>query len=301
MKRSKGLVDIRRAHPRKVCAFCSKGANSEEHLWPDWARSSLHEPGEFMTPVVQRYIGNLAPPAPQPRRKQAGLRSFRLRVVCNECNNGWMSKKETELKPILSRLMNSNQATIDDVEFTLVRQWMFLKCVVMDYKSENNRAIHKEDAVAFRQLGTVPEYFRIGIALCGEFPWNLCFNQYTTHMPGVRALVRRDGIANLRLLSIGFEQLYLVAAISKSPLLSFEEDSFPGLKMFGASPGWGVDGYELPRIDTRTASSHVVDFKNYVEFPPYASAMKTRALQQGYVTREELDADLAEDRIFGYS
>lgn len=212
-----------------------------------------------------------------------------------------MSKKETELKPILSRLMNSNQATIDDVEFTLVRQWMFLKCVVMDYKSENNRAIHKEDAVAFRQLGAVPEYFRIGIALCGEFPWNLCFNQYTTHMPGVRALVRRDGIANLRLLSIGFEQLYLVAAISKSPLLSFEEDSFPGLKMFGASPGWGVDGYELPRIDTRTASSHVVDFKNYVEFPPYASAMKTRALQQGYVTREELDADLAEDRIFGYS
>ena len=78
------------------CVFCDAPADSREHLLPRWLEGVL--PSD--EPMVQyRQIGN-----DEKDRQEWTCRPFRerARVVCQPCNNGWMSSLEVEAKQLLA-------------------------------------------------------------------------------------------------------------------------------------------------------------------------------------------------------
>src|SRR6478736_5958394 len=97
---------------QRYCIFCGGVANSHEHLLPEWLRSILpsDEPG-----IHYREVGGIT----TSWEKKAFTET--TRIVCHECNTGWMSRLEKSAKPVLTPAV----ARIGlPVQFDLREQWI---------------------------------------------------------------------------------------------------------------------------------------------------------------------------------
>jgi hypothetical protein len=86
----------------KKCLFCSNAADSLEHIIPQWLLYRIAPNKEGRFPMqVGRYIdgqGYLD------TRNFISI-TFMARIVCEQCNNGWMSQLESEVGRILHPLI----------------------------------------------------------------------------------------------------------------------------------------------------------------------------------------------------
>jgi len=86
----------------KQCLFCHNKADSLEHVLPQWLyRRIAPERGGVLPVLVGRFVegkGYLD------QRKHLSL-GFKARIVCTECNTGWMSQLESKAAHILTPLM----------------------------------------------------------------------------------------------------------------------------------------------------------------------------------------------------
>jgi hypothetical protein len=88
----------RQTRPRTRCTWCENVANSREDVIPSWLLkrlAELHGRG-----AVNRRAGLIDDPDRVRVDTKQGLR-LRLRIVCHECNTGWMHLLEDETIPVL--------------------------------------------------------------------------------------------------------------------------------------------------------------------------------------------------------
>jgi|SRR6516164_2840227 len=91
---------------RTLCIFCegASGASiSHEHVLPDWLNEVFpRDPATVHTLGTTSWVG-LSPGAPVTKRyrKRGHVTTRQVRVVCEKCNNGWLSGLEDRTKPVL--------------------------------------------------------------------------------------------------------------------------------------------------------------------------------------------------------
>lgn len=112
----------------KVCAFCPQQAVvlTQEHLWSGWI-SRLFPGKEFTWSSVD-------PKTLQRSSGRATGINRKVEAVCDVCNNGWMSKLETAVKPILSRAIRDGDSmcfTRRDV--AKLAAFLFKNAVIANY------------------------------------------------------------------------------------------------------------------------------------------------------------------------
>jgi NAD-dependent oxidoreductase involved in siderophore biosynthesis len=116
-----------------TCIFCRNDRTlSAEHVFAEWIRPYLtDEEGEHGThhrvtiragepDDAERYRG---PPA-----------NWTFRSVCKECNNGWMSQLENELKPYLLSMINGHRRAYYAREQELIATWLVKTALVTGSK-----------------------------------------------------------------------------------------------------------------------------------------------------------------------
>ncbi len=112
----------------KSCLFCGEtlqpkggahSANTDEHVFPDWLQEHLGVKGNVVTPMLvqsdNRQIIDM---------RQHVMGAFVAGSVCYDCNHGWMSTLENEVKHVLTRLVGDpiQLESLTDLErFTLAR------------------------------------------------------------------------------------------------------------------------------------------------------------------------------------
>ena len=89
----------------KKCAFCTRPADSPEHIFSDWMIELL--------PPDQRYVCNerIVPRDEYIRYQRRKIR-FVAKAVCTRCNNGWMSDLEGLLKSVIGDVLVGNWGAI---------------------------------------------------------------------------------------------------------------------------------------------------------------------------------------------
>ncbi len=105
----------RKGEPRR-CIFCGKqGKVTKEHVWPQWARDHLKfDDDRYTAASVQRGQDKAEHPS---ARNGGGDPRFRtLRVVCRDCNSGWMGALQEAAKPLLLAMIGNEplRLTYDD-------------------------------------------------------------------------------------------------------------------------------------------------------------------------------------------
>lgn len=149
------------------CLFCPETTKlSLEHVWPQWIWKLSHkEPqkGRYTVETFGTHIkrqGRKAPTLDQTRR-----------VVCESCNNGWLSRLENEMaKPALKRFLVPRRGTasgisVDD-QVALVA-WATKMAFILDYTTvtpDNHRNFTQHERQEFAATLTPPDGLSIWIA-----------------------------------------------------------------------------------------------------------------------------------------
>ena len=88
-------------------------------------------------------------------------------VVCETCNNGWMSTLEAENIPLIGSLMQDIAAPLDESQQTLLSVWALKTAMVLDSVQVKQRGGHfftREECKAIRLNRTIPDQTYVWIA-----------------------------------------------------------------------------------------------------------------------------------------
>jgi hypothetical protein len=130
-------------NPQRFCDFCEKPGLTKEHIWPDWLSKVLPRP-EYYDQYSNWHLtgrGNFSK-----KDRESGLvnyptrnikrpghtRSRKLRNVCRECNNGWMSRVQSAAKPRLEPLVNGGWREINPGDQKVLATWAVMFTMVLE-------------------------------------------------------------------------------------------------------------------------------------------------------------------------
>jgi hypothetical protein len=111
----------------RKCVFCGAPADSQEHVWPNWAASLLADEGPL--PHFQQVIQEGRPG--EERRFSKHAYSVTVGVVCKKCNNGWMSDLELRVKPYLEAMLHGRGRDLHEGGLRTLGAWALKTSMMM--------------------------------------------------------------------------------------------------------------------------------------------------------------------------
>lgn len=96
-------------------------------------------------------------------KRQGHLVTTKFRVVCKTCNSGWMSELESEAKPLLVKVLNTDHLTLNENDQNVLARWISMKVIVGEHAESDIYVTPIEDRDVLRTKGKVPEYYAIFI------------------------------------------------------------------------------------------------------------------------------------------
>jgi hypothetical protein len=97
--------------------------------------------------------------------RQGHLTTKKLRVVCQICNNSWMSELEGEVKPILIKVLGRETIELYAKEQEILARWIAMKAIIGEHSEKETHITPSEDRRLLRLEKRIPEYFAIYIGV----------------------------------------------------------------------------------------------------------------------------------------
>jgi hypothetical protein len=99
----------------RYCIFCEGRATSKEDAWPMWLTRRL---GATEAGIVEAQRGKQ-----KPNTWIAGKAGLKVRFVCASCNNGWLSRLENRVKPIIEGLFDEESVALGFSDQNTLAAW----------------------------------------------------------------------------------------------------------------------------------------------------------------------------------
>ena len=152
---------------KRECVFCGNTNLSKEHIFAQWL---LKELNIFNNDVLMTHA-NIAG-MPISNRKHA-FSKFVIGLVCETCNNGWMSQLEGDCQNHIINLMNMNELETElaflNEHHETVAKWAF-KNVILLNSATNYRHLVPDEHYKELYSGKIPEGVFIDLAFCKSNP-----------------------------------------------------------------------------------------------------------------------------------
>jgi hypothetical protein len=114
------------------CIFCGGRPLTREHIWADWCRAYLPRTLPFYH--SNRIILNEdSTQTHSPKKISGDPKSKRLRIVCDTCNNGWMSGLQNGTKAILIPLLQGRQIALSEARQRQLAAWVAMTVICAEY------------------------------------------------------------------------------------------------------------------------------------------------------------------------
>lgn len=150
------------------CIFCGSDKDiSKEHIFPDWLKKYVPPPRVSN----DRYVvevktlergedGQLRYSRKKGKSDRPGAAiSQTVRVVCEKCNNGWMSRLQSKAKPILAPLVLGEWGKIGESEREVLATWITMFAMVLDCSEPEHTALtQRQRNEFFRTQKPLPEW-----------------------------------------------------------------------------------------------------------------------------------------------
>lgn len=197
------------------CVFCEGTGLTKQHVIPDWLKEYFphnEKDKRIQKLVYHEFVNDSAIIRPKVCVKPGHLGTNKIRNVCNVCNNGWMSKLEKEVKPLVIQLIQGNINGINKEKQSLLSRWIMLVNIMIEYTDVTTMAIPKEDRIKIMN-GDEPEGWTIMIGRCESDKWNFRYSHR-----GLKTILRKDYDfdnipvnCTLQFTTIGLGKLYIHA------------------------------------------------------------------------------------------
>ncbi len=180
----------------RECIFCrrSKYPLSKEDIFPKWLAREFPRKDKSKFKVEQFLSGGPEGPGGEKLGQfhAVGNLGFVVSGPCERCNNGWMSRMETRVKPILRPMMWGKSSELGPDERLALTRWLIKVAIMYEYRES--------------RLKNIPRYFkpRDRLALATEphtLPPNI--HVFLGHYGGNFALWTSDAPVPMQILSRG--------------------------------------------------------------------------------------------------
>jgi hypothetical protein len=112
----------------------------------------------------------------------------KLRIACQACNSGWMSRIESQVKPYLLDIMTGAKTPLGVPEQEIVATWIVLFTIVAEFTDKKTLAIPAIDRETLRTQSLPPPSWRIWAGLHDADRWRHNFLHHAV------ALYPRDAV-----------------------------------------------------------------------------------------------------------
>lgn len=164
-----------------LCVFCASEGLTKEHIWPDWLKHAIPRKDTshvFATGESQRRRGSLESSEQKVKWGTGDLHSQKLKVVCADCNHGWMSQLQERAKPVLLPLINGTSENFDFTEdqCRLIASWAMMFTMVVEFRDALTGAITYEERNAFKLDARPNDKWKVWTGrkkkISSKDPWN---------------------------------------------------------------------------------------------------------------------------------
>ena len=148
----------------RVCIFCQERASTKEDIWPQWLtkRFPLSDTSYMEAERSGCKLNNW-------RNKTTKL--LPARVVCEECNNGWMSKLEDQVKPVIESILDDRTKAIDVPSQAIIAVWAVKTAMTLEaLNSPHRKWFYTRDQRRALRMSAIPERTSVWIAKCVDQP-----------------------------------------------------------------------------------------------------------------------------------
>jgi hypothetical protein len=160
-----------------TCIFCDDPPDSGEHLWSRWMRRLLHRSWNKQRFEMARNFPREAAPFGELSHWtfQGPTHHKKIKVVCDTCNTGWMSRLESASK-FLKPMMLGQQIRLDREAQRIITKWIVLKILVLEHDPTGGLPAHpifsRRARLAFKTTRKIPRGFRIWLNGRGGPKWH---------------------------------------------------------------------------------------------------------------------------------
>ncbi|MFB8426443.1 hypothetical protein ACFC4S_31015 [Priestia megaterium] len=151
---------------KRVCLFCGKSnAMSNEHVLPQWLLEAMGIRKDNFK-MVHSYLNV------EISKRQHNLENLVNGNVCVICNNGWMSKLESEVKNILLDMVYVrnigfiNKLKTDDVIRDKLAKWCYKTAIVLNNASNYRNLVPVAHFRNFFSKKSIPYNVTVLMGLC---------------------------------------------------------------------------------------------------------------------------------------
>lgn len=147
--------------PRLACAFCPNLASkSGEHIFDDWLNRINGKRIRNTYEFVETGRGDI-----ETRRYKAKSINITRPVVCERCNNGWMSEITNDAKKTLEGCIRYHRAvTLLPLGVLTISAFTFLKACVLDQSLDSKPFFLPSVRAKFRDTCITPDGVQIWMA-----------------------------------------------------------------------------------------------------------------------------------------
>lgn len=139
----------------KKCIFCGRSGLSKEHIFADWIKKYVPRTGTRTEHIIEKATGVLPSGertyehVPGKLNRPGDIASQKLRVVCEKCNNVWMSQIQTKSKPALLPLILGRWEAITPKDCAAITTWAMMVTMVGQFSVPNRTGVHQEERTRF--------------------------------------------------------------------------------------------------------------------------------------------------------
>jgi hypothetical protein len=146
----------------RMCIFCGQRADSKEDLFPQWLDRDFRQPKGTAMPITTR-VGDST--AVRPNWKIAFLK---VRCVCRECNNGWMSELENKVKSLVVQFLEGADLRLQPSEQLDLSLWVTMKAMVFEVAAHYQGVITQQERTLLMEQQRTPANVRVVLASLDE-------------------------------------------------------------------------------------------------------------------------------------
>lgn len=177
------------------CIFCTRRANSGEHVWPDAIAEELEATwgldrvkNSFTAVEVVR---GGQPAEPRVKKRSGPLNRKKIPAVCTTCNNGWMNRLDERVRPFVRSMMHGHPTFLNSHDVRALASWVTMKMMVVDQENPPTAAFTNADYIQFYLTGLPNDNVHISLASCGHRDWAAALHrQSRLHVPPREASFR---------------------------------------------------------------------------------------------------------------
>lgn len=159
---------------RKLCVFCGKTAKmTNEHVWGKWLKQCVRQDMRKHSFVVS-VINQPGIPAEENIYIRAGdPLGSKVRVVCERCNNTWLSSIQRRAKPHLLPLINGEPTTLGHDAQHAVAAWATMATMTAEFLLPDpmDRVVTQAERAAFMASRMPSPDWRIWIGRYRRVRW----------------------------------------------------------------------------------------------------------------------------------